>query len=86
MHPFDLNGAYPNFMMDDEGEARLKATFGDNYPRLAGIKKKRPSQPFSRKPEYPPLHLRGQVTRLRITRTRLHVSFGSKGDIDWLPD
>ena len=40
VHPFDLNGAYPNFMMDDEGEARLKATFGDNYPRLAGIKKK----------------------------------------------
>jgi FAD/FMN-containing dehydrogenase len=27
-------------MMDDEGEARLKATFGDNYPRLATLKKK----------------------------------------------
>jgi FAD/FMN-containing dehydrogenase len=40
VHPFDLAGAYPNFMMDDEGEARLKATFGDNYPRLATLKKK----------------------------------------------
>jgi len=40
VHPFDLGGAYPNFMMDDEGDARLKSTYGDNYPRLAMIKKK----------------------------------------------
>jgi hypothetical protein len=39
VHPFDLGGAYPNFMMEDEGEARLKATFGDNYQRLAAVKK-----------------------------------------------
>ncbi len=40
VHSFDLAGAYPNFMMDDEGEARLKATYGDNYKRLAKLKKK----------------------------------------------
>ena len=40
MHPFDLAGAYPNFMMDDEGEARVKAAFGDNYERLTALKKK----------------------------------------------
>jgi FAD binding domain/Berberine and berberine like len=40
VHPFDLGGAYPNFMMDDEGDARLKSTYGDNYPRLATAKKK----------------------------------------------
>jgi FAD/FMN-containing dehydrogenase len=40
VHPYNLGGAYPNFMMDDEGEARLKATFGDNYARLAAVKKK----------------------------------------------
>jgi FAD/FMN-containing dehydrogenase len=40
VHPFDLGGAYPNFMMDDEGDARLKATYGDNYVRLAAVKKK----------------------------------------------
>ena len=40
VHPFDLGGVYPNFMMDDEGDARLKATYGDNYARLAGVKKK----------------------------------------------
>lgn len=40
VHSFNLGGAYPNFMMDDEGEARIKASFGDNYGRLAAIKKK----------------------------------------------
>ncbi len=39
VHPYNLQGAYPNFMMADEGE-RLKATFGDNFQRLQSIKKK----------------------------------------------
>ncbi len=40
VHPFDLGGAYPNFMMDDEGEGRIRASFGDNYPRLTEVKKR----------------------------------------------
>jgi FAD/FMN-containing dehydrogenase len=40
VHPHDLAGAYPNFMMADEGDARLHATFGSNYPKLQAIKKK----------------------------------------------
>jgi FAD/FMN-containing dehydrogenase len=40
VHPFDLGGAYPNFMMDDEGDARLKATYGENYKRLTSVKHK----------------------------------------------
>ncbi|MDP3898232.1 MAG: FAD-binding oxidoreductase [Mesorhizobium sp.] len=40
VHPFDLQGAYPNFMMDDEGDVRLRATYGDNYARLTVIKRK----------------------------------------------
>jgi hypothetical protein len=40
VHPFDLGGAYPNFMMDDEGDARLRATYGENYGRLAAVKKR----------------------------------------------
>ena len=40
VHPFDLAGAYPNFMMDDEGDARVRASYGDNYPRLAALKAK----------------------------------------------
>ncbi|GBQ30412.1 FAD-binding oxidoreductase [Gluconacetobacter azotocaptans] len=40
VHPFDLEGAYPNFMMDDEGEGRIKASYGANYPHLAALKAK----------------------------------------------
>lgn len=40
VHPYDLDGAYPNFMMDDEGDARIKETFGENYGRLQAVKKK----------------------------------------------
>ena len=40
VHPFDLQGAYPNFMMDDEGDARLRSTYGDNYVRLTAVKRK----------------------------------------------
>jgi FAD/FMN-containing dehydrogenase len=40
VHPFNPGGAYSNFMMDDEGDARVKATYGDNYNRLAALKKK----------------------------------------------
>jgi FAD/FMN-containing dehydrogenase len=40
VHPFNLAGAYANFMMDDEGEARVRAAYGGNYDRLATLKKK----------------------------------------------
>jgi hypothetical protein len=40
VHPFNMEGAYVNFMMDDEGDARVKATYGDNYRRLAEVKGK----------------------------------------------
>jgi hypothetical protein len=39
LHPYSAGGAYVNFMMD-EGQARVKATYGDNYTRLAQIKAK----------------------------------------------
>jgi Berberine and berberine like. len=38
VHPFNLEGAYVNFMMDDEAEGRVQAAYGDNYARLAAIK------------------------------------------------
>lgn len=38
--PRSSAGAYANFMMDDEGEACVKAAYGDNYERLAMLKKK----------------------------------------------
>jgi FAD/FMN-containing dehydrogenase len=37
LHPYSAGGAYVNFMMD-EGQARVKATYGPNYSRLAQVK------------------------------------------------
>jgi FAD/FMN-containing dehydrogenase len=39
LHPYSAGGAYVNFMME-EGEDRIRATYGKNYARLAKIKKK----------------------------------------------
>jgi hypothetical protein len=39
LHPYSAGGAYSNFMME-EGEERVKASFGDNYARLVAIKNK----------------------------------------------
>jgi hypothetical protein len=39
LHPYSAGGAYVNFMME-EGEERVRATYRDNYPRLARIKAK----------------------------------------------
>jgi FAD/FMN-containing dehydrogenase len=40
IHPYSAGGAYINFMMDDEGQDRVKASYKDNYDRLAKIKSK----------------------------------------------
>lgn len=39
LHPYSLGGAYSNFMMD-EGQDRVKASYRQNYDRLAKIKTK----------------------------------------------
>jgi hypothetical protein len=38
VHPFNLDGAYVNFMMDDETEGRVEASYGENYQRLTRAK------------------------------------------------
>ncbi|ASY66235.1 oxidoreductase, FAD-dependent (plasmid) [Sinorhizobium sojae CCBAU 05684] len=40
IHPYSDRGGYVNFMMDDEDDSRLKATYGDNYDRLVSLKGK----------------------------------------------
>jgi FAD/FMN-containing dehydrogenase len=37
LHPYSAGGAYVNFMMD-EGDERIRATYRDNYDRLAAVK------------------------------------------------
>lgn len=39
LHPWSAGASYINFMMD-EGDDRIKATYGDHYERLAAIKAK----------------------------------------------
>jgi FAD/FMN-containing dehydrogenase len=39
LHPYSAGGAYVNFMMD-EGQERVRATYRDNYDRLAAIKRR----------------------------------------------
>jgi FAD/FMN-containing dehydrogenase len=39
VHPYTLGGAYVNFMME-EGEDRIHATYGENYDRLAAVKRR----------------------------------------------
>jgi hypothetical protein len=47
LHPYSAGGAYVNFMMD-EGEDRIRATYGKNYDRLARIKKRYDPKNFFR--------------------------------------
>ncbi|MDX8532881.1 FAD-binding oxidoreductase [Mesorhizobium sp. VK25A] len=39
IHPHNGEGGYVNFMMDDEGEARVRASYGTNYERLREVKR-----------------------------------------------
>jgi hypothetical protein len=39
LRPYAAGAGYVNFMMDDEGQGRVKATYGSNYPRLQQVKK-----------------------------------------------
>jgi len=39
IHAHNLSGAYVNFLMEDD-EARVRASYGDNYERLVAIKRK----------------------------------------------
>ena len=40
VHPFNMEGGYVNFLMDDEVDHRVEASYGDNYKKLAAIKAK----------------------------------------------
>jgi FAD/FMN-containing dehydrogenase len=40
LHPHSAGGAYINFLMEDDGEDRVRASFGTNYDRLVSIKNK----------------------------------------------
>ena len=39
MRPFSTGGNYVNFQTADESQDRVRAAYGDNYDRLAAIKR-----------------------------------------------
>jgi FAD/FMN-containing dehydrogenase len=40
LHSTSAGGGYVNFLMDDEGQDRVKASYRDNYARLAQVKRR----------------------------------------------
>ncbi|MCP4327650.1 MAG: FAD-binding oxidoreductase [Alphaproteobacteria bacterium] len=53
--PHTRDGAYSNYMDDDEGAARVKQAFGDNFPRLQKLKDRYdPANIFHRNQNIPP--------------------------------
>lgn len=40
LHPYAAGGAYVNFMMEGEGDKRIRDTYGSNYDRIARAKAK----------------------------------------------
>ena len=48
LHPYGSGGAYVNFMMDGEGEERIRASYGENYEQLARVKAKYDPENFFR--------------------------------------
>lgn len=47
IHPHNLGGAYVNFLME-EGEERVRLSYGENYDRLVAIKRKYDPENFFR--------------------------------------
>ncbi|WP_030618427.1 FAD-binding oxidoreductase [Streptomyces sclerotialus] len=40
LHPYSMGGSYVNFLGEGEGEERVRATYRENYDRLARVKQK----------------------------------------------
>ncbi len=40
LHPFSAGGGYLNMLMDDEGDDRVEAAYGENFPRLVEAKRR----------------------------------------------
>jgi FAD/FMN-containing dehydrogenase len=62
LHPYGAGGAYVNFMMEGEGEDRIRATYRNNYPRLVQIKAKYDPDNFFRVNQNIPPELGAKVS------------------------
>ena len=69
LHPYSAGGAYVNMMMD-EGQERVRASYRDNYDRLAADQGDlRPGQPLPGQPEHPAAGLAPHRIRSRGGRS-----------------
>ena len=69
LHPYSAGGAYVNMMMD-EGQERVRASYRDNYARLAEIKATlRPRERVPRQPEHPAELIAHAFTAVQISST-----------------
>lgn len=70
LHPYSAGAGYVNFMMD-EGQDRVRATYGENYDRLAAIKARYdPDNVFRVNQNIQPRAQRaGGSTYIRLSRT-----------------
>ena len=77
LHPHSAGGAYVNFMMHDEGQDRIKATYRGNYERLVGNQDEvRPGQFLPGEPEHPARRGPGNpVRRVAAAGTRSRGGF-----------
>ena len=75
LHPYSAGGAYVNMMMD-EGQDRVRASYRDNYDRLAQIKGRYdPENVFCVNQNIrPPEHPRVSRPPRRLTQRDRHVT------------
>ena len=81
LHPHSSGGAYVNFMMADEGDERVRATYGGNYERLARVKQQvRPGEPLPRESQHRGawMNVAGATTQGRSTLKACIQSFRKK--------
>jgi hypothetical protein len=62
LEPHATGGVYVNFLHNDEGEARVRAAYGDRYERLAAIKARYdPDNSLPLEPEHPAIEQRWRL-------------------------
>ena len=83
---YSAGGAYVNMMMHDEGEDRVRASYGDNYDRLLAAKRRYdPDNLLPGQPEHLTLIAAAppSSSSSAAPRGQLEASFSS--GVAWLP-
>ena len=83
LHPHSTGAAYVNFMMADEGDERVRATYGSNYERLTRVKHKYdPGELLPGEPEHRRTLMSAAMEPSMATEQKKHSSAVVIGDLD----